>query len=888
MIVTVNRRLSRWLHQRHLQRQLRLGMQAWPTPTLLPYTTWLEQSWERLWEQAEVLACVEPLLLLNEQQQRLLWQQIIASTITVEQQPLFRVAAATHDVQRAWRLLCDARMELTEADVFGHEDATAFYHWQRQFRHQCQQQRWIDHGQLPEWLWRYADVVPWPETMTWVGFDRLTPMQQALVERLQQVGVDVRLAATLGELDEFDKEDRNDFPPPPLRMQLWPLADVDSEARCCADWALNYVKSHPHHAVAVVVPDLAEAQQRLVHHFLATFHPHADWPGASSEPRPLFNLSLGSPLTAYPLIDAALALLSLSQEQNSLEDWVVVLRSPFMTGGDQERGQRGLLEADLWQQGYLSLSVEQLQEAAGRCPVLFRQLQMMQSWWQYGSAQPSTWADRCAELLRQLGWPVGDRSLTSHEYQQWQQWREVLTQLSSLDVVQQQPLSRQQAVAWLRRIASEIIFQPELPDGLPVQIIGVLETAGLHFDAVWLMGMSADRWPPPPQPNPFLPIALQRQMATALATREQSLPYAERLTDRLLASADHIIISYPQQRQEQLLWLSPLLEQKATAAAPVTTTPCVAAKPEISMATEIATTRPVVDGSDWVPWAELTTQPRGGVAILQSQALCPFQAFARYRLAAWPMIRPTTPYGFKARGMLLHLAMAQVWGRLQSLAWLRRAVADATLATVIDQALRVALAHQSVRPALNRLPKPLVELERQRLQRLLQQWLAREAQRQIDFTVVAIESERTVSIAGLTLTVRVDRIDQLRDGRLAMIDYKSGSVSCNHWYGDRPRDLQLPFYAVTGPQQEPIGVLLLARVDAKQSRLVGICVAEDPIGAEAGQVEERSTEDWQQQLGDWQATLQQLAAAFCAGDVRVDPIDDTTCNSCRLGPLCRY
>ncbi|MBF0159552.1 MAG: hypothetical protein HQL58_08495, partial [Magnetococcales bacterium] len=194
VLITVNRRLSRWLQKSHGEQQLRLGQQAWSTPTILPYTTWLEQSWELLWDQPDILAHHQPVLLLNEHQERLLWQQIIAATVTLEEQPLFRAAAAVHDVMGGWRLLCEADLELTESMVMGHEDAMVFYGWQQQFRQRCQQQRWIDQGGLAQWLCQHADLVPWPSALTWVGFDQLTPIQQALIERLRQIGVKVTLS----------------------------------------------------------------------------------------------------------------------------------------------------------------------------------------------------------------------------------------------------------------------------------------------------------------------------------------------------------------------------------------------------------------------------------------------------------------------------------------------------------------------------------------------------------------------------------------------------------------------------------------------------------------------------------------------------------------------
>ena len=81
-----------------------------------------------------------------------------------------------------------------------------------------------------------------------------------------------------------------------------------------------------------------------------------------------------------------------------------------------------------------------------------------------------------------------------------------------------------------------------------------------------------------------------------------------------------------------------------------------------------------------------------------------------------------------------------------------------------------------------------------RLIRLVTEWLLYESAR-VPFTVVETELETEVSIDGLELDLRLDRIDRLNDGSLLVIDYKSGDVSPKLWDLPRPDDVQLPLYA---------------------------------------------------------------------------------------------
>src|SRR3546814_18531984 len=79
----------------------------------------------------------------------------------------------------------------------------------------------------------------------------------------------------------------------------------------------------------------------------------------------------------------------------------------------------------------------------------------------------------------------------------------------------------------------------------------------------------------------------------------------------------------------------------------------------------------------------------------------------------------------------------------------------------------------------------------------MHEWLALERKRE-PFWVRDVEQEYTWLHGPLELKLRLDRIDELGDGRLALIDYKSGNGNIDpkpDWMRARPVGLQLPFYA---------------------------------------------------------------------------------------------
>src|SRR5436305_1075206 len=50
-------------------------------------------------------------------------------------------------------------------------------------------------------------------------------------------------------------------------------------------------------------------------------------------------------------------------------------------------------------------------------------------------------------------------------------------------------LACREALRLLRSMANDAVFQPEAPE-VPIQILGVLESAALEFDHLWIMGLT--------------------------------------------------------------------------------------------------------------------------------------------------------------------------------------------------------------------------------------------------------------------------------------------------------------------------------------------------------------------------------------------------------------
>jgi probable DNA repair protein len=412
--------------------------------------------------------------------------------------------------------------------------------------------------------------------------------------------------------------------------------------------------------------------------------------------------------------------------------------------------------------------------------------------------------------------------------------------------------------------------------------LGTLESAYLPFDHLIVLGLVDGAWPRSPRPNPLLPIELQRSQGLPASSAEWELGFARRAQAGWRRAAAEVVFSLHETDGELALTASPLLN-----GLPESTLDqlAVAQLPEWRASAHAAADLEHV--ADWrASVLPEGTDVRGGAGVIEDQAACPFRAFAVHRLAAVSLGQPHEGLDARERGKVLHSAMAALWSDLQSLAALH-AMSSEQVAVVIGRAVDAALAR--VRPKrTSRLRSRFLELERERLVALLDDWLQLERQREA-FEVVATEQTGTATIGGLVLQVRLDRVDRLARGGELLIDYKTGANVIGDWMGDRPKAPQLPLYTVTR-SQSPAAVAL-ATVRRGQCELLGLAAQ----GGESGGVKPLAQSDcaerfltWPALLAEWRRTLERLAQAFRSGAAVVDPRRrPLACTECDLSTLCR-
>lgn len=851
-VVTPNTRLSQALVSEFDTFQASRNRTVWEAADILPFGAFVE----RMYEDALYSDVPDELpMLLTPAQEEWLWVEAIRAS----PRDILSLAETAAQCRDAWRLLHQWRLPAAG----GNEDAQAFQEWAGAYRRRTAGE--VDGSRLPDLVSAFFKSLELPKMLVPYGFDLAPPQTREFLSALAAHGVEVlecrqeKKNAVLKRTAFFSAREELEKAAAWARARLEagirgrsPISQSGSEAIGDRAPTPNSVR------IGVVVPDLQLRRKEVVRVFSRAMRPGYNLPGAKPAAMP-FNVSLGEPLLQYPVVALALSLLRFSREELPFPEVSKIILSPFLGGAETDLSARARAEAWLRRKLEARVTLPKLISLLERSSLRERleQLFAVARDDLLSPQTPSEWARHFTALLEAAGFP-GERTLDSAEFQARAKLNEMLGELSRLERVCSR-MNFSAALAALRRLCGETLFQPESPDA-PIQVLGILESAGLEFDHLWVSGLTDEAWPLQARPNPFIPIALQRKAGMPEASAEGSLALDRRITDGWRGAAGEVVFSSFEKEEDRSVAASPLIADLEKSSLEIPAYPRF--RDVVSSLKRIATSE------DRVAPPVTARKIKGGTRVLSDQAACPFRAFAAHRLGAKKLEEPIEGLDAKDRGTLLHAFMKSLWSSLKDSTSLGKdvspALASAAAAAVKELGLEGRFA----------------ELERARLIRLGDEWLEVERRRE-PFAVLHLERPHPVLAAGLEFDGRIDRMDRLEGGGHALIDYKTSRMqSPKQWEPPRPDDPQLPLYAVSVPEE--IAAVAFAKVRRGDMKLIG-------YARDAGALPNvKHYRDWQKLLQAWRAEAEALGTSFAAGEAQVDPKRGLqTCRYCDLHTVCR-
>jgi len=870
-VVTPNRRLARAIVALYDREQRAAGRVAWPAARVLPWEAWLAT----LWQEALAAGAVPDDTRLRTPLQAVhAWNRIVAA----EAMPLIDPRGAAALAADAWALVhawgAGGESWRTWAGENGADDDCAvFARFANRYRRELRSANAVDPAEFADWFCTRANAIPSLRAadIAFAGFTEFAPQQERLIAAIAAAGASVTrqdaLPVAAGRIDRASG--------------TTPREEI---ARALL-WARARAIESPDATIALVVEDLAARRDEIRALADDILCPALQWPGSENVPRP-YNISLGTALSEVSLVAVALDLLDWSERALPIGRAAALVRSPWIAVGADAWMTRAELEPAWIEAGRTTISQRGAIAALLRIdpPLAQRWRAALDGVRSPASGSPREHAEAWRESLVAIGWP-GSRPLESAEYQALTAWDEAIADFATLGAIESR-MTRADALATLRAHLASVVFQPESPPAA-IQITGMLEAAAQPFDALWVAGLAAERWPPAPRPNPMLPVIWQRERNVPRASAPRELAYATALTAQFARAAPEVVFSYAQSNDDHECAPSLLLPAGAGVEPRELATPV--STPEMQFALG-AQREFVVDAV--APPLQAGVNLRGGARLVEAQSDCPFKGMAMFRLGAetWPA--PIDGLSALERGVLVHAALAAFWRGVKT--------RDALIALSPD-ALRSAITRArgeatTCLPASRwRIVSPLVQRgEAARIESMLAKWLEDFERRRPPFAAQEIEAARSLVLAGRLLKLRLDRIDALDGGGVAIIDYKTGRTDvATSWFETRPRAPQLGLYALAHRAADPSQDLrAVAYAQLKPGAVMVRGLAKDgrawPELKLPSSLKHDGIADWDAIETRWSQILGALGAEIVAGAASVSPRDPKeTCARCGRRPLCR-
>jgi probable DNA repair protein len=510
-VVTPNRRLARAIAADYDAAKA-AHQPVWPSARVLPWSAWLQHSWQE---------ARRNLALLSAEQDLVLWTRFVRRSDSVAcataPRPVARLAAQAQRLADEWDL------PLMAAGGTG-----PLGDWAEEHAALCRRENWQSPSRLA------SAIAPHAQQPLAHGVLGPSPLQHRLLRVAD-------LVAVPGNSSRYEFPDRLDEAE---AIALW----VEQRLRADPTARLGIVCGRGN-AQAVIVGAAIDARLGSVEQF---------------EERQLWDGYLGQALADAPVIAVALSLLALFTGPLPKARIASLLRSPYWAGGDAGGG----LEIKLRRSEFTDVDRPELLAAArqGEHLQLAQCLDLPPPLRLVGRRDARAWADAFELCLRHVGWP-GSRA-SSGEAQAIASFFQVFRSFAGLALVLPQ-LGASAAVAELTSLVRERDFQTER-QAAAVTLVGLDECFGFRFDSLWVAGLGDDVLPRAPRAHALLPLEAQRQRGMPGTSPALELARAQAWFAAIAGAAPEVVYSHALEVDARQVAVSPVLRHLPRTARPLT------------------------------------------------------------------------------------------------------------------------------------------------------------------------------------------------------------------------------------------------------------------------------------------------------------------------------
>ena len=862
LILTSGSRLARQLQHRYRLQQIENDHNGWRPLEARSLNGWLNQCWQDLWASETPAGSWFRLRL---------WHEIISNHPSPADIPLDPALCSTLD--QTYSVLIRHSLDPTEAQY-----PSPLIAWRQQVcREFISALRDLSRWHPTELPLRIAAAIAagrlsLPQTVILAAFEAPAPIEADLFRILRhKTEIAVR---------QLPREK-------PSNIRAIALSDQEQEILFLGQSLLHSCQQFRAGDIGIVVPNL-EVYAPELRRTLATLLGQVSTPQEES-----YNITLGRPLLEHPLIQAALLPLRLLGEEEKRHILISLILSPYYQAWAQNRNQVSRLDR-YWREMSPEADLDSLYGRAHRRePDLALHLSpagsdlrdLLAPFQKNRSLSANGWIELFKKLWNSFQFPLlADES----DHIAYNHLESTLTSLIS--DLGSWTMDSRTFLSWLRQALAAEIFQVTASEQAGVQVMGLIESRGLAFQHLYLLGMTSTALPQPVRPLPFLDLGERRQILGG--TLRSQYEFAQAAFQHLMAAAPETILTRPKE-----------IEGEPVSPTPFWPAPWESATVDIWSKSDAAWSRAPWLCSAWQgfkqPHLEKTRSDRLTTPMPFPQSLsvssiavafqCPFRFLIQELLGLKPLTEPVGGLRPEDRGLKIHQVLACITRQLRS----QHQAED------LDWQLAFPIIQQCVDQVNVQVASvPTWQVERRRWlgkeSGLLKLWFQEELNHlqsgwrwlteEIPFKDLEVEGWPTA------LNGRIDRVDFHPELGLLCWDYKSGSSPNFKEVFDHLSEPQLPAYLLA---------LLLGLVEIPGFPRLN----QYPL--QAGYITLKSEKDlkldllranaqeWQDLIDRWRVRLAELGGHFKQGFFNPDPVPaasarkrEQLCNYCGLLTIC--
>ncbi|MEW5948751.1 MAG: PD-(D/E)XK nuclease family protein [Thermodesulfobacteriota bacterium] len=853
LILTPGRRLARRLRHAFRMAQIERGRGAWLPPKIATLNSWLNETWLESWPEKCVISDIACLCL---------WKEAVEETTLPE--------GLESDIG-LYRLLDETYSAIIRHKIppIAGDYLYPLIAWRQKvmeiFEGRLRAKGCVHPAFLPALIKNNLrdGRCALPKRILCVGLASPAPVENDLLTCLAKDHGAVICSTESNE---------------PPHIKAVSLPDVEQEVMWLAQDVLEKAQDMPLHRIGVVVPNMsayAPLVSRVFQELIGT--PTVEEGGN-------YNISLGESLFSQPLIQAALLPLRLMLDGEKRVSFLSLLLSPYYGLWDRQRNI--LAQADrVWREYSIDQGLSDLLYILQKKKPeilsvihppghdLARLIQSLT-----GKRTGAGWIETLSRLWDIMQFPA----ITNEDEERV--FRHLQENLAALACdLGKEKIDAYTFYAWLKYAIEETKVNVPGYEEAGIQVIGLIESRGLSFDHLYVVGLSTGSLPQPVRHFPLL--AREEKGLVQGATIESQHLFAEQAFAHLMTAAPAITLTRPLEEKSDPLPASPFWpEGEENTAVNYWLEPGQASLRAgwLRQAHEGWRDHPIPYPTEDTPLVPAPLPNELSVTAIEKAISCPFKFFADTVLRLSELPEPAIGISPQEKGNRLHRLFARFTSRMrkqgvfltdagQSESILKECIAEA-LADVTDN--------------------PYWQIERERWSGLLSAWLCLERKRGEEGWRWLLEEANFSSLQNtswpVTVHGRIDRID-INDGerKICCWDYKTGSAP-------PPADIHTHFLA---PQ---LPLYLLALRNGKislpgsfQNLTAGYISLKsegevrfgEPVKDEAG---------WEACLSAWEKEITSLGQRLSAGNFPADPKPmpegrrNGACQYCPYLSLCTY